>query len=187
MCDPMIAAGAGAVGDAAGAFFAASAQKRAYKTNAIIADLNAKATDETGRQAARRGSFIASETRRRAASVKSGQRVAIAAGGVALDSGSALEAQISTDYLAEVDVMSIDYNTMLEQNQARTASAGYRGEADMNRGAAAGISPGMAAFTSLAASAGKIAAAGYAQGGGKGGGGMGGAAIRLPSGWVYSG
>lgn len=164
MCSPQMALGmqaAGAAADTVGAIYSATGQRAALRSQARIADLNARQAEDAARFALDAGSRAESRLRLETAQLKSRQRVALAAGGAALDEGTALHVQTSTDYMGEVDALQINENATREAAAIRMRAAGLRSEAIMARGAAAGISPFMAGATSLLGGAGKVASSWY--------------------------
>jgi len=152
------AAVAGAVGDV----MAASGKRYALKAQARIAELNAQSGDEAARAVRAKGNFEETKSRLAYAQLKSKQRAAMGANNVDLSQGSALEAQVTTDYLSEVDAENIQRSAVYEARGYQTFATGQRMGATMAKAEASGISPFMTGVTSLVTGAGKVATSWYA-------------------------
>ena len=92
--------------------------------------------------------------RRVADGLKSRQTVAMAANGVALDSGTPNAVLTSTDVMGEIDANTIEQNALAQ-------AWGYRTQAGMDRARANAINPGMSAATTLLGSATQVASTWY--------------------------
>jgi hypothetical protein len=153
MCDVGLAAqGFGALTSAAGAFYTASGQRTALRSEAYMAELNARLADDEGRLARQAGEQAIVAQRLRTGQIKSGQRVAIAAGGADLGVGSAAAQLASTEIMGEIDALTIDANAIRSQGNARIQATDYRNKARTARMTADAISPFMAAAISLGTS-----------------------------------
>ena len=148
-----------------------------------VARNNAQITEWQAQDALRQGQQQETQLRLQAGGLRSEQRVAYAASGVALDSDTVINTMVSTDYMTEVDAATI-------RNNAQRAAWGYRVQgnnyidqataarygADAYQSQADSISPGKAVFSSLLTSAAQMAPGVYgmyksgAFGGGGGGG-----------------
>lgn len=150
MCNPtafMAMYGMSAASSTVGAYYGAQSQKAGL---ALQADL-----DEYGRQnALLQGQREEQRSRLNTANVKSAQRAAMAANGVALDEGSALAVQTGTDLIGESDAEQIRANALKQ-------AFGYRVDQIMKRAQSDAISPGMAAMTSLLGSGTRVAEGWY--------------------------
>jgi hypothetical protein len=153
----MIGQAAGAVSSGVGAFAAASSAKAGLNMQAYFNDLNTKLEMDNSREALREGQFQEQQVDLNAAKIKSSQRAALGASGVDMSTGSALNEQVSTDYMASIDKITVEQNAARAAAGYSTAATSYASEANMQRTAASGISPLLSGFTSLVGSAGKIA------------------------------
>lgn len=151
-------------GSVMGAFGAAknsSAAKVSYEAQAAVDRNNAQISEWQADDAIRRGRVDAMAARRRARQVGGRQRAAIAASGVDMTTGSALEMLTDTQFFGEVDVNTLQDNAAREAWALRNQAAGYKSEADLMRARASAESPMMAGVTSLLTSAGRVASNWY--------------------------
>lgn len=150
MCDPvsmmaMTAASAGM--QAAGAYSESKAARAGHKYNARIADVQAQ-------DALMRGETEVQRQNMRTRQLKGTQRAAMAAAGLDITEGSALNILTDTDVMGDYDA------AMLRANAEREAS-GYRSEANIHRFRAAQERPLVAAATSLLTSSSQVASQWY--------------------------
>ena len=151
MCDPislmaMTAASGGM--QALGAYQQAKAARDAYSYNAAVNDLQAQDALNRGEESLQRHYMQASQFKGR-------QRAALAANGVDLTYGSALDILTGTDIMARYDADIIKAN-------AEREALGFKTEAGMNRWQAASQKPMTAAVTSALTSAGQVSSQWYA-------------------------
>lgn len=154
MCDAQQTAQFGLVLDAGAGAAGSYAAYDAAKTDKTIAENNARLAEMQGNDAIDRGGKAQVALRRKAAQFKGTQVARLAAGNVQLQ-GSALDILEQTDKVADEDAEVLRANALGEATARRSEAAGYRARA-------AGIRPGMAATTSLLASAGQVAPRWYA-------------------------
>lgn len=147
----------GAVLGATSAFSNSKAAKGAAETNARIQELNAQMAEWQAEDAIARGDRAAGVSRMKTRQLKGSQRAALAANGVDLGFGSALDILNDTDLFGEVDAETIRDNASREAWAIRQQAAGLKVDAAMFRSRAANESPLMAASTSLLTSAGRVA------------------------------
>jgi hypothetical protein len=217
MCNPALAImGASAIASASAARNSAKAQQQSLLADAMASDRNAIAADNAAvvadnnaeianwqaREAVREGErSVGGEMRTRsdalqasraeAAAVKSRQKVNLAANGVDVTSGSAVDLLTSTDYLSALNderinaasarnVAAIRNNAINNAWGYRTQGTGYRDsaatqradaelyrfDAERQRAGSSAIRPNRAAGVSLIGSAGQIASSWYGMGGG---------------------
>lgn len=151
MCNPAyIALGAMAVG----AVTSAVGAKNASQARKDAANYNASVQDQLALDAERRGAESAGQLRMETRQLKGSQVAALAANGIDVNQGSAL------DILAGTDMLSILDEETLLRNAAREAY-GYRTEATMYRRAADSESPSRAFMTSLIGGATQVAGSWY--------------------------
>ncbi len=136
-------------------FAAAQSNRRTLEFQAEMAEINARMSERAAQQEQRRGQQEYAASRSRTAQVKGAQRAALAANGVALDEGSAVEVQASTDYYGEQDANTIQENTRRNVWGYRTQGVDYQNQAALNRSARP--DPWAAATGSLLTSAGQVA------------------------------
>lgn len=152
---------AGALTSALGSFLSARAERDALKAQARSAQLQSQSLQELGAFVDYAAQFAKSERMRQAEAMKSRQRVAYAASGIAVDSASAAEVQASEDLFATIDKMTIDYNAAMERQQLRQQANRFATEAGFLRAARAGISPGARTLSSLVGGATEVASTWY--------------------------
>jgi hypothetical protein len=151
------AAGMQAVGSAQ----AARAQRNAARYSAAVSRSNAQIAEWQARSIVEKGNRELSAQRLRTAQALSAQRTRLAANGIAVDEGSALNLLHDTEYLGELDANTIKDNTAREEWGARVQQTSYLNDAEMADSTADGISPGFAAATSLLGNAGQVASSWY--------------------------
>ncbi len=131
------------------AYRGAEAQKASARYEAAAASRNAELAGLEAADALRRGADAEARHRLQVAQLDGRQRNALAANGIALDSGSALDVLGDTAALGELDALTIRLNAEREAWAARTGAAGLQGQAALAQAEASGISPATAAGTSL--------------------------------------
>lgn len=164
MCDPTLAMGMQAGGGAMSAvssYYGAAMQKDALQHQADLNQINAQMSDVAAEQELKRGSEEAGQVKLQAANMKSTQRAALAANGIAIDEGSAQNVLDSTDYMTNQDVDTVRANAVRAAFGQKTQSMNYRMQAGTQRASASAINPGMQAFSSLLGSAGNVSQSWY--------------------------
>lgn len=146
---------------AAGAASQASAQRNALGAQAEIDANNAQIAEWQAQQAEQNGVTAEQNSRLRTAQVFGAQRAQLAANGVDLGQGSALDVLSSTKYLGERDALTIRDNALRTAWGYKTQATNYLNEADLARSGASGISPFMAGFSTLLGGAGQVASSWY--------------------------
>ena len=136
---------------------ALNAQAQVQRNNAIIAGWQAE-------DALARGNKAALKVRSQGRTLQGQQRAALAANGVDVNTGSALEILKDTDYFTEVDAITAKDNAAREAWAIRNQAAGYTADANLLQARAAAESPMLAATTSLLGSAGRVASSWYTPG-----------------------
>jgi hypothetical protein len=132
------------------------------KLLATFARLNAESEMDNARFAMRKGEQTEQRFRLDARRAKDQALAKSAAGGVALDEGSALASQVGHDLFAQNDVNTIRENAAREASASRSKASSYRSEAILRKAAASSISPFLAGATSLLTSAGRVSSEFYA-------------------------
>lgn len=152
MCNPTAILGAQALGtgmSAMGAYGEARAQKSALRYDARMADFNAQMAEQRAAVAMEQGQFQMNQVRRLVAGTKGTARQKMARGGVDLTTGLPAEVLDSIDVLGELDAQQVRVNAVREAWGYRAQAENERARGRMARGTARGISPGMAAATTL--------------------------------------
>lgn len=128
---------------------AKSARDQAAYTQRV-AQNNAVEAERAAGKATAKGEQDAMMVRRQAAQAKGGQRAALAARGLDLNSGTAEQLQAQTDFFGEIDQATV------RENAAETAR-GYRTQGANYKAQAANSKPGEAGFVSLLSGASSVA------------------------------
>ncbi|MCM2575061.1 virion core protein, T7 gp14 family [Achromobacter xylosoxidans] len=144
-----------------GASNSAKAQRAGLEYQADVAANNAQIAEWQAQDAIRQGQEQEQQNRLRYAATKGTQRAALAANGVALDEGSAVDILSSTDYANEMDAQTIQANAARSAWGYRTQGANYSDNAASLRAGAGAVSSGSAAGMSLLGSAGQVAGSWY--------------------------
>lgn len=150
-----------------GAYQGSKASKDAYSQQSEVSARNAQVSEWQAQDALARGSRDASRSRMRTRQVKGAQRAAMAANGVDLGTGSALNILTDTDYFGDVDADTIKDNAGKEAWALRTQAQNFSDEASLLRSRSDREKPWLAAGTSFLTAAGKVASNWYGSGGGK--------------------
>lgn len=149
MCNPMILLAAGTL------LSAKSSMDQADATNKI-AQNNAKMAEYAAADAKVRGEEDAQAIQRRAASIKSSQRVSMAANGLDLGYGTTADIQDQTDFFAQSDAATARTNAGREAWRATSQAQDFR-----SQGAAAQSNGLMSATGSLLSGASSVASKWY--------------------------
>lgn len=153
MCWPLVIAGASALMSAKGAADQAQAQKDALGYQSAVAANNATYAEWQAQDAEQQGVDAEAKSRQQTAQLKGSQRAALAANGVSLGEGSALDILTSTDYMGEQDALTIRDNAARQAWGYRTQGQNYTDNSGLLANSASNISPSNAAGTSLLTSA----------------------------------
>lgn len=166
---------AGSINGAIGSYYAAKSQENQLKAQAAnlefqsqMAKINAKGAENTAQgimfQGERQGAMIGL----RAGQTKSAAKASMAARGIQLGVGNAAEVIETTDLMKEVDMITVNANTVRAAEAARTQAVGFEnqsllaGTTASNLMASANtISPFGSAMTSLMGSATTLSNAWY--------------------------
>lgn len=165
----------GSVTGAIGAYYNAQAQKDALQAQATqmrfqreISQLNAVQAEFSAQQIMRAGQQRQAQIGLRAGKVKSSQRASLAARGITLGVGNAAETIATTDIMKEIDMLTVNAETVRSAEAARMQRQNFMNAATMqemsalNLETSAGtINPFGSAFSSLLGSAGSVANAWY--------------------------
>jgi hypothetical protein len=162
MCTPMIGMMfnmLGAVAQAQGQKHAAASKAAEYEYQAKIDDNNRKVAEWKAADAKARGAKEEASHRVKVAALKGRQRSALAASGVVVDSGSALDILGDTASLGELDALTIRSNAEREAYEHKVDASNLTANAGMKRmGAKNSLIAGkIGATTSLLSGAGSVA------------------------------
>jgi hypothetical protein len=149
-----------------GAYSNSRASKAALEAQAQVAANNRQIAQWQADDALKRGDRAVSRSRMRTNQIKGTQRASMAANGVDLGVGSALNILVDTEYFGEVDAGTIKDNAAKEAWALRNQAANFGSESELMRSRADAEKPWMAAGTSLLTSAGRVAGSWYPSSGG---------------------
>lgn len=155
--------GVGAVSSTFAAYNRSKAEKYGYEFQSKLARNNAEISEWQADDAKRRGRREEDKLRMRAASIKGAQIARMAANGIDLSQGTALNILTDTDLLAESDVLLARDNTAREVWGFKQQGANYRANADALKASADAVSPFSSAAGTLLTSAGSVAKSWYAM------------------------
>lgn len=144
-----------------GAYNKAKADKAALEYQAGVDRNNAQLAEWQAQDALARGQSAVDASRLKTASLKGSQRARLAANGVALDEGSALNILEDTDYMGDLDAAVISDNAKKEAWGIRTQGANYSSNADLLAARANAESPFGSAAGTLLTGAGAVADSWY--------------------------
>lgn len=165
MCEPttiMIAMAASGAMQAYGQYQQGKAQEAASKYQAQVNENNAIIAEREAAAAEERGKDAEGKQRRLTAQFQAQQEAAYAKSGVLMDSGSPLDILSDTAALGEIDALTIRQNYMDEAYNQRRQADNFRNEAELNRfsGRNAARAGTMNAFSTLLSTAGNTYAYG---------------------------
>jgi len=144
-----------------GSFQQSKATKAATAYQAGVSANNAQLAEWQAQDALQRGQTAEQQSRMRTAQLKGSQRARLAASGVALTEGSALNILDDTDYMGEQDALTVRNNAAKEAWAYRNQAAGLSTDALMLQSRADAESPGASAFGSFLTGAGQVASSWY--------------------------
>lgn len=147
MCEPVTIA-AVTIG-AFSQYQGAKAEKQAARFNAAVSRNNAIIDDQRASDAVRRGGDKVFARRLQQSQTVGAQRARLAARGLSLDSGSALNILLDTDFIADLDVNTIRNNADRESWALRQSAGAHRSQSELLKSQADSISPGLSLATSL--------------------------------------
>lgn len=151
----------GTVTSAVGSYYSAQSQASSLKFQSDIAGINSRIAELGAQSELMKGERQVGAISMKAGQVKSAQRAAMAANGIALDEGNAVEIQATTDMMKELDMNTATSNAVRSAWGYRTQSTNYQTEAAMKSAMGEGINPFGSAMGSMLGSAGGVASAWY--------------------------
>lgn len=119
----------GTLASAYGQYAAGQQAQAMYKYQSKMAERNAQISELQAKDAEKRGAIEEAQHRLKVQGMIGEQKSALAAGGVAVDTGSPLDILVDTAGLGEFDAQVIRRNASREAWAARTQAQGYRAEA----------------------------------------------------------
>lgn len=140
-----------------GAMTSSNAQKNAYEYQAQVSANNAKIAEWNAQDALRRGEQAEIDQRRKMAALKGNQRATLAARGLDISEGSALNILTDTDYFGEYDALTIRNNAEKQAWGARVEGNNASANSELLRMRAAAENPIMEGAGTLLAGAGSVA------------------------------
>ena len=147
----------GAAFQVIGAMNQADSQKQAYEYQAQVARNNAVLQEYQARFALEQGQAAEQNQRLKTAALFGDQRASMAANGIDLGEGSALDVLTTTKFMGERDALTIRDNASRKAWAYRVGAQNYLDDAAFKNATADGISPMMAGVTSLLGSATSVA------------------------------
>ncbi len=148
---------AGTAVSAYGAVQQSAATKNAYNYQAQVSANNAKIAEWQAQDALRRGEQAEIDQRRKTAALKGNQRATLAARGLDISEGSALNILSDTDYLGELDALTIRDNAAKQAWGARVQGNNDMANAQLLTMRADAENPLMAGAGTLLSGAGGVA------------------------------
>lgn len=152
---------AGAITGATGSYYQSQANQAAYNYQAQVAQNNRQYGEWQAQDAIRRGQIAENVSRSRTAQLRGTQRASLAARGIALDEGSALNILSDTDFMGDLDALMIRDNAAREAWGLREQGKSQGADAILMRGRANAESPLFSGASSLLAGAGQVASQWY--------------------------
>ena len=151
----------GLIGQMAGSFYSAKAQRVHAGLQAFAAAHNARLAERRAQSALAAGQKEVVRHSLRAGSLAGMQRAAQAAGGVDLSVGSAAQVRADSELLAGIDRNQIEQNALMQAWGYRMQADDFAMQEQMARLAARQASPAMSAFATLLTGAGQVASGWY--------------------------
>ena len=134
-----------------------------------VSDLNAVAANRAADLALLTGERNVQRSQLQTAAIKGRQKANMAANGIDLSSGSALNTLTTTDLFGEIDANTLQADAIRSAWGHRITATNYTNDAIMKRAGASGINPDAAGTASLLGSAGTVAKGWYDYTKGSGG------------------
>lgn len=151
----------GAAVRAFGAYGAEDGRRASYRYSAESARANAEIANWQAAESLRRGEQTKVALGIKTGKLKGSQRASLAARGIDIGEGSALDILTSTDYMYQTDIATATTNAEQEAWGHRMRARNYQREAGYFEDAAEGTSPFAAAAGSLLTDAGRVASSWY--------------------------
>ena len=153
--------GIGVIGQVASAFYSARSARRNADLQAFMAEMNAKGSERQAQQAFLRRDKEIAALGVKTGRLKSSQRAALAANGLDLSEGNAVEILADTELMKEVDKSQIEQNAIAEAWGYRLQGVQHQNDALLARAQQKGTSPFLSATTTLLNGASQVAQSWY--------------------------
>ena len=134
--DPVSLGVIGAVVSAGGTMMNGLAQSKAANYQAQVASNNAKIAEQNAIHAEQAGAQATEAQSKKGAAQQAAIKGAIAANGVDVNSGSAVDVQESAREQSKLDTLNQDHNTQLQVYGYRTQETGYNAQAELDKATA---------------------------------------------------
>lgn len=148
---------------AGGAYSSAQGRKVGEKYQASVDRMNAQIASWQATSLIQKGARDEQQQRLKTAQLLGAQRARLAASGVDVSQGSALNLLDDTEFFGEMDALTIRDNAKKSAWSQRVQEISYLNDAAMHNAAAASVSPVGAAFTSLLGSSNQVADSWYSS------------------------
>lgn len=152
---------AGALATSYGTYQQKKGERYAMEAQAQVADNNKQIATWQAEDAITRGQSEVQRQGLKVAALKGTQRASLAARGLDLGEGSALDILTDTDFMGKIDANTLEDNAGKEAWAYRTQASNYGSDAAILRQGAGNINPGRSASASLLTGAGKVASSWY--------------------------
>lgn len=150
MCDVVTALSAASMAFGAYSSYQQSqAQKASYEYQSAVARNNAITAEYQAQDALKRGEIAEEQQRRRTAMLKGSQTARLAANGIDISEGSALQILSDTDWMGEQDALTVRDNAAREAWGFREQGRNYQSNSNMLSARADAENPLLAGATSL--------------------------------------
>jgi hypothetical protein len=125
--------GVGAASSIAGGWAQSESYKAQGEYQGRMAELNARALEFEAAEAVRKGDSDANVVRRRANQILGKQRAGLAASGVDINTGTAAVVQQETEFMSEIDQMTVKNNAWREAFGLKSQASSVRQKGEMDR------------------------------------------------------
>ncbi len=128
--------GVGVVSAAASAYstyVTAKANKKLFEAQAFANEVNARISEKMAEDAIARGHEREGISRQKTKKTRGSQRASLAAQGIRVDTGSALDVQLETEDIGEINAVTIRNNALREAFGHHSQAANYMTQAGLDR------------------------------------------------------
>lgn len=139
------------------AFQSSQSAKESYDYQSTVARNNAITAEYQAQDAIKRGQVAEEQQRRKTAMMKGSQTARLAANGLDISEGSALQILSDTDWMGEQDALTVRDNANREASGYRQQSQNYNSNSDLLAARSQAESPLMSAGSTLLNGAGTVA------------------------------
>jgi hypothetical protein len=153
----------GALSSAYGAYSKSSGDQAAYQYQAQVADNNATMANWQAQDALKRGVSAVNNSQIKTSQLQGTQRASLAARGIDLSQGSALDILSDTSFMGQIDANTLKDNAAKEAWAYNTQASNASANAELLRMRAGNINPAGDMTSSLLTGAGKVASSWYSN------------------------